>query len=91
MFSLPCLLTTRFLFALIRITINHGSDQGHDADHVGVDDGDDDGVSDDDDDDGVSDDDDDDGDDGDHAGVDDDDDGVGEVGNHDVPERRSLP
>ena len=82
MFSLPCLLTTRFLFALIRITINHDSDQGHDGDHVGVDDGDDDGVSDDDDDDG---------DDGDHAGVDDDDDGVGEVGNHDVPERRSLP
>ena len=81
MFSLPCLLTTRFLFALIRITINHDSDQGHDADHVGVDDGDDDGVSDDDDDD--------DGDDGDHVGVDGDD--GGEVGNRDVPERRSLP
>ena len=72
MFSLPCLLTTRFLFALIRITINHGSDQGHDADHVGVDD-----------------DNDDDGDDGDHVGVDGDD--GGEVGNRDVPERRSLP
>ena len=72
MFSLPCLLTTRFLFALIRITINHDSDQGHDGDHVGVDD-----------------DNDDDGDDGDHVGVDGDD--GGEVGNRDVPERRSLP
>ena len=72
MFSLPCLLTTRFLLALIRITINHDSDQGHDGDHVGVDD-----------------DNDDDGDDGDHVGVDGDD--GGEVGNRDVPERRSLP
>ena len=52
MFSLPCLLTTRFLFALIRITINHDSDQGHDGDHVGADDdNDDDGDDDDDDDD----------------------------------------
>ena len=85
MFSLPCLLTTRFLFALIRITINHDSDQGHDGDHVGVDDGDDD-DGDDGDHVGVDDDNDDDGDDGDHVG----DDG-GEVGNRDVPERRSLP
>ena len=34
MFSLPCLLTTRFLFALIRISIVIDCDEGHHDDDV---------------------------------------------------------